>query len=348
MRNLLSVILLIVCCFSSVGANFLRFTDVKFDEKFMDEVCDTEEKRKLYSSLDLSIEISEEKITVIDVKGIVTPTYEDWWDYYEEEDESNHNLFEYKFYQSYFEDFDDVQFAYLTLRPEQPPIAEEGYTQAIIIYRNDGTFYIQIEEDEGYRAFTAPGTETNLAAWEKLHTMLIYEPYRSTEVRDLRGKADLTFDDLFYTGREATNWSEFKKYYPNAKVESVPLYNNSSVPRTLYGHPIFGFGIYENSTYLTKDVSCYIEFGPTGSQQAINEGNRFMEKIYRYLIHRGRNVTMEMGGNSSYPHCYEIEFHEGDRKGLSIGLVDGGLIEMGADGNHPRWGVVIHLRAPLI
>jgi hypothetical protein len=161
------------------------------------------------------------------------------------------------------------------------------------------------------------------------------EPYQSTAVRDIRKKKDLTFDDIFYLGRENTTLKEFKRYYPFTHG-SIYL----GLSHTLYGHPVSDFGFSKDY----KDFwhcSCYVYFGESKSKSAIDEANKFMQDIYAYLIKRGRNVTMTMGGNSSYPDCYFLKFNEGGAYHSDIGVVDGGLYHK--TNGEAAWGVVIHM-----
>ena len=160
------------------------------------------------------------------------------------------------------------------------------------------------------------------------------EPYQSTAVRDIRKKKDLTFDDIFYLGRENTTLKEFKRYYPFTHG-SIDL----GLSHTLYGHPVSNF-LFSKDYKDFWDCSCYVYFGESNSKSALEEANKFMQDIYAYLIKRGRNVTMTMGGNSSYPDCYLLKFNEGQVR--EIAVTKGGLYYK--RNGEPGWGIVIHMR----
>ena len=127
-----------------------------------------------------------------------------------------------------------------------------------------------------------------------------------------------------------------KKYYP---VTYGDDHIEVKGPYTLYGRLISDFMI--DKDYKDNwDVNTYIYFGETKSESALKEANKFMQDIYAYLIKRGRNVTMTMGGNSSYPDCYLLKFNEGQVR--EIGVTKGGLYYK--RNGEPGWGIVIHMR----
>lgn len=162
------------------------------------------------------------------------------------------------------------------------------------------------------------------------------EPYQSTAVRDIRKKKDLTFDDIFYLARASTPLKELKKYYP---VTYGDDHINVKGTYTLYGHEVSEFMIdkdYKNNW----DVSCTVYFGETKSESALKEANKFMQDIYAYLIKRGRNVTMTMGGNTSYPDCYRLVFNDIDNR--YVECLNGGGYDK-RNGEHSI-GTVIHFR----
>lgn len=165
------------------------------------------------------------------------------------------------------------------------------------------------------------------------------EPYTSTAVRDIRNKKDLNFDDLFYLCRGNTPFSALKKYY-RPQFDGLAFFDTYMSPKTLYGHPLSEVAIqrnYENFWYLSGEIY----FGPTGSQEAINEANSFIDQIYEYLIKRGRKVSYEE--NRDYPGCHQLVFNEGHGTHSDIKVVNGGLYHKNKEA---AWGVVIHISYP--
>ena len=168
------------------------------------------------------------------------------------------------------------------------------------------------------------------------------EPYTSTAVRDIRKKADLEFDDLFYLCRAKTPLSALRRYYTANNNEYVSLYK-LSLSKTLYGHPLSELDLSKSAQDKIWYVRASIYFGPTDSSEAIDEANRFLTEIQDYLAKRGRKVSREAHGY--YRGCFRLIFNEGHVTKFSINVVNGGLYKQ--RNGESAWGVVVHISAPL-
>lgn len=339
MRYLLFSLLIVFSSFIS-KANDIYFHDVKFDTGFLNELKINDSEKDDFQKLTFVINVSKSTISVYEradyadalAKGFgallgLSSIDDGIW---EESD--------------YFEtsikplDFgrEMISLSFSDSSPSDDFLLEACYQATFIKFSNCILLYCKYGHP--YRCYSIPLSKDNLNSWEELKKMVNdknkIEPYQSTAVRDIRKKKDLTFDDIFYLGRENTTLKEFKRYYPFTHG-SIDL----GLSHTLYGHPVSNF-LFSKDYKDFWDCSCYVYFGESNSKSALEEANKFMQDIYAYLIKRGRNVTMTMGGNSSYPDCYLLKFNEGEVR--EIGVTKGGLYYK--RNGEPGWGIVIHMR----